>query len=41
LVPEDGELAIVLREDLAAMLAYAANKKPGPSLGPGLLRFWR
>lgn len=27
LVPEDGQLAIVLRGDLAAMLAFSANKK--------------
>jgi site-specific DNA recombinase len=27
LVPEDGQLAIVLRGDLAAILAFSANKK--------------
>lgn len=27
LVPENGELAIVLRGDLAAMLSFATNKK--------------
>ena len=27
LVPEDGQLAIVLRGDLAAMLTFSANKK--------------
>ena len=27
LVPEDGQLAIVLRGELAAMLAFSANKK--------------
>jgi hypothetical protein len=26
-IPENGSLAIVLRGDLAAMLAFAANKK--------------
>jgi site-specific DNA recombinase len=30
LVPEDGQLAIVLRGDLAAMLAFSANKKRSP-----------
>jgi hypothetical protein len=35
LVPENGELAIVLRGDLAAMLSYAANKKPGAVSGAG------
>lgn len=29
LVLENGELVIVLCGDLAAMLSYAANKKPG------------
>ncbi len=33
LVPENGELAIVLRGDLAAMLAFATNKKPGSEAG--------
>jgi hypothetical protein len=31
LVPEDGQLAIVLRGDLAAMLAFSANKKTSPT----------
>lgn len=35
LVPENGELAIVLRGDLAAMLSYAGNKKPGAVSGAG------
>ena len=35
LVPENGELAIVLRGDLAAMLSFAANKKPGTISGTG------
>ena len=40
LAPEDGKLSVVLRGDLAAMLAFAANKKkPGaPSLEAGLAR---
>ena len=40
LVPEGGRLAVVLRGDLAAMLAFAAHKKkPGaPSLEAGLVR---
>jgi len=33
LVPEGGELAIVLRGDLAAMLSFAGNKKPGALCG--------
>jgi hypothetical protein len=36
MVPEDGELKIVLRGDLAAILQFAANKKnPAPFRGPG------
>ncbi len=35
LVPENGELAIILRGGLAAMLSYAANKKPGAVSGAG------
>lgn len=35
LVPENGELAIMLRGDLAAMLSYAANKRPGAVSGAG------
>lgn len=35
LVPEGGELAIVLRGDLAAMLTYAANRRPGAVSGAG------
>ena len=40
LVPEGGRLAVVLRGDLAAMLAFAAHKKkPGaPSLEAGLVK---
>ncbi len=40
LVPEGGQLAIVLRGDLAAMLSFAADgsKKPGaPCWAAGLL----
>ncbi|PKQ00466.1 MAG: resolvase, partial [Alphaproteobacteria bacterium HGW-Alphaproteobacteria-12] len=37
LVPENGELTIVLKGDLAAMLSFAANKKPGSISGTGLL----
>ncbi len=37
LVPENGELVIILRGDLAAMLSFAANKKPGSISGTGLL----
>ncbi len=33
LVPEGGQLAIVLRGDLAAMLSFAGNKKPGTPCG--------
>ena len=36
LVPEKGKLAIVLRGDLAAMLSFASNKKPGTISGTGL-----
>ena len=37
LVPEEGHLSIVLRGDLAAILAFAANKKkPGPLSEAGL-----
>jgi hypothetical protein len=36
LVPENGELAIVLPGDLAAMLSFASNKKPGTISGTGL-----
>jgi hypothetical protein len=35
LVPENGELSIVLRGDLAAMLSFAINKKPGTNVGTG------
>lgn len=36
LAPENGELAIVLRSDLAAMLSFAAGKKkPGIDLRAG------
>jgi site-specific DNA recombinase len=35
LAPEDGELTIVLRGYLAAMLAHAANEKPGTIAGAG------
>ncbi len=39
LVPEENELGIVLRGDLAAMLAFAANKKNAGFLTEtGLLR---
>ena len=41
LVPEDGQLAIVLRGELAAMLAFSANKKRSPSNGPTLKRNYR
>jgi hypothetical protein len=33
LTPENGELAIMLRGDLAAMLSFASNKKPGTIFG--------
>ena len=37
LVPDNSELAIVLRGDLAAMLTFASGKqKPGPLSGTGL-----
>ena len=40
LVPENGELSIVLRGDLAAMLSFAADKKkPGTISGTGLSVF--
>ena len=32
-VPEAGELAIVLLGDRAAMLSYAANRRPGADAG--------
>jgi hypothetical protein len=35
LMPENGELAIMLRGDLAAILSFAANKKPGAISGTG------
>jgi site-specific DNA recombinase len=36
LIPEDGELTINLRGDLAAMLTYAANGKPARFAAGGL-----
>jgi DNA invertase Pin-like site-specific DNA recombinase len=35
LVPDNGELGIVLRGDLAAMLSFAGSKKPGAVSGAG------
>ena len=32
-VPDNGELGIVLRGDLAAMLSFAGSKKPGAVSG--------
>lgn len=38
LVPENGSLSIVLRGDLAAMLAFASNSKKPSLLGDGLVQ---